>query len=369
MPRMGREGRHAAPERGQLAVGPERAEVGQGLGGARQGAGLGGLEPREGRGVAPAAGAQEQDGLAEVDAPDLGRLPGGPGLVVGLGPEAHAAAGAGAARAAGALLGRGAADRLGEQGVDAAHRVEAGDAGEAGVHDRADAGQRQRGLGDVGGDDHLAARAGSHRAVLLLGREVAMEGQQVGAPALRGVGEQAERARDLEGARHEDEDVALGLLAQQAPDLLRGAVPRASPGIARLGRVLEVDGEGPAVGGERLRTLQPGAERLGVEGGGHRHEQEVGAARLLEPPGEREGDVGVQVALMELVEDDRADAGQAGIGRHLPQEEGLGDELDAGGGGLGAVEADLVPHLVAQPPAALLGDARRQEPRGDAAGL
>ena len=54
-----------------------------------------------------------------------------------------------------------------------------GDAGQARVDHRGHAVDGDRGLGHVGGEDDLAPRGRAHRAVLLLGREVAVERQHV----------------------------------------------------------------------------------------------------------------------------------------------------------------------------------------------
>ena len=72
---------------------------------------------------------------------------------------------------------------------------------------------------------------------------------------------------------------------------------------------------------------------------------------------------------MELVEDHRADALELGIGRHLPQQQGFGDELDASLGGLGPLEADLVTNLTAKSAPTLLRDAPRQQTGRDTARL
>ena len=86
----------------------------------------------------------------------------------------------------------------------------AGDAGGAGVDDVADAGDGERGLGDVGGEhDAAAARSGWREledAVLLGGGQAAVEGEdlEVLGGALQGVGGLA----DLALAGEEDEDVA-----------------------------------------------------------------------------------------------------------------------------------------------------------------
>ena len=81
----------------------------------------------------------------------------------------------------------------------------------------------------------------------------------------------------------------------------------------------------------------------------------------IERAGER--DVAIEVPLVKLVEDDHADAAEAGIGEHLAQEHALGHEANARPGGADAVEPNLVPDFLAEPRLSLKGDARREHPR------
>ena len=62
-------------------------------------------------------------------------------------------------------------------------------------------------------------------------------------------------------------------------------------------------------------------------------------------------------------------AAQIGIGKHLPQQNALGDEADARLRGGDLVEPDLVADFVAEPHAALLRHARREHPRRQPARL
>jgi len=87
----------------------------------------------------------------------------------------------------------------------------------------------------------------------------------------------------------------------------------------------------------------------------------------IQRPGQR--DVAVEMALVEFVEDDDADAAQLGIGEHLPQQNSLGDEANARPRGGDFIEADLVTHFVAEPAVALLGHARGEHARGEPARL
>ena len=141
--RMSREDRHPSPDRGELALDVDGPEIGQHGQRTLQGLVIRLLVPRETRGLAPARRQQQQDRLGEVDALDLRDFAERAGFMVGLRPEADATAGTGSAGATGALLGGGLRNRLHQQGVDAAVRVEARDAGQAGIDHGADAGNGQ----------------------------------------------------------------------------------------------------------------------------------------------------------------------------------------------------------------------------------
>ena len=76
-----------------------------------------------------------------------------------------------------------------------------------------------------------------------------------------------------------------------------------------------------------------------VGGGGHRQQPQLGAQHALQVEAERQAEVGFQRALVDFVQDHRGDAVQAGIGLQAADQQALGDDLDAGFGGAGAVQA------------------------------
>ena len=110
-------------------------------------------------------------------------------------------------------------------------------------------------------------------------------------------------------------------------------------------------------------------QRAGVERGGHDHELEVGPARLLEVEGAGEGDVAIEMPLVEFVEDNDGDAAQLRVAQHLPQQHAFGDKADARLPAAHFVEPDLVTHFLAQPHPALLRHPRREHSRGEPARL
>ena len=76
-------------------------------------------------------------------------------------------------------------------------RVEAGDTGEASVDHGADAGNRQRGLGDISRHDDLAAWARLDGAILLFGRQFAVKRKDIDATGLGKIPHRADGAHDF----------------------------------------------------------------------------------------------------------------------------------------------------------------------------
>ena len=277
----------------------------------------------------------------------------------------------GASGAARALVGGGAADLFDEQRVDAPVRVETGDARDAGVDDQAHAVDGQRGLGDVGADDDLPL-AGITRdgGVLFGGREFAVERQREPVAQARVVADFVERAADLVRAGHEDERVAFRKRPGEAGQLLGGEFPRGDAVERRgAGEVLGRDRERPPAGGQRLAGGEVFFQQAGFQRGGHDDQLQVGTGRFLDAERAGEGDVAVEVAFVEFVEEDRADAAQRRVAEHLAQEDALGDVLDAGACAGDVVQADAVADLRAERDATLPRDAGGEHPRGQTARL
>ena len=238
---------------------------------------VGGLEPAEGAEVFDAGGFQGEDDFGEVEAFDFGEfLCGAVGVLVAR-PEAEAEARGGAAGAAGALVGGGAADLLDEQGVDAAIRVVARDAGQAAVNDEADAVNGEGGFGDVGGDDDFALVVAGDGGVLVAGGKLAVQGEQAEPAGFGAAAEGFDGLGDLVAAGHEDQDVALAAGADEVGESLGGLVPDgAFVEVGGCGGELDFDGVGAAVGFEQAAGAEVLLEGGGVERGGHDEELEVG---------------------------------------------------------------------------------------------
>ena len=204
---------------------------------------------------------------------------------------------------------------------------------------------------------------------MCFGRQLAVERQDIDAAGFAQVADCPDGPHDFVATGHEDEDIALGLLVQDTPHLLGGEIPDRAGRRTGHRHILDVDRISPAIRRQSLRITHPAGDTFGVERGGHGDQHQVGPPGLLELSRQRQRHVGMQVALVELVENDRPDALELRVGSHLPKQQGFGDELDARLGGLDALEPDLVTDFAAQLDAALLGNTRCQETGGDAAGL
>ena len=142
-----------------------------------------------------------------------GSVNSGTGVEVVLGVEPDADAVGDAAAAPGALVRAGLADLLDRQPLHLEPPRVAGDPGDAGVDDVADAGHGQRGLGDVRGQHDPAAGVRGEHAVLLGGGQPRVQRQDLGVaevPLAQRVGGVA----DLALAGQEDEDVAVPFALQ-----------------------------------------------------------------------------------------------------------------------------------------------------------
>ena len=134
-----------------------------------------------------------------------------------------------------------------------------------------------------------------------LGREIAVQGPQAQAPP-RGQGFAApEAGPDLRGAGQEDQRVVLETFGVEALQRIRdlqldGAVVRAGQegGLHRVGAAFTA----------LHRRVQVGGHGAWIQGGGHDQELQVKAGLQLEAAQQGDGQVRVQVPLVELVQHD-----------------------------------------------------------------
>ena len=312
-----------------------------------------------------------EDHGRQVGAQDLGVGEVGPALEVLLGVQPDRDARLDPPAAAGPLACRGLADRLDREPLHLGLQRVARDPRQPGVHDVPDAGDGQRGLGDVRGEDDAAHGGGVGRedTVLLGGREPGEEGDDLEGSAAVGpqVGQRVGGVADLALAGEEHQDVAgtfAGQLADRVEDRLRLVADDRLPLVVGLGyvdqrAVADLDGVGASrhlddrrrprrLGGRARRDLgEVSREPLGVDGRGGDHQLEVGAPgqELLEVA---EQEVDVEAPLVRLVDDDRVVAAQLAVALQLGQQDAVGHHLDPGVRRGPVGEADLVADLVAQ---------------------
>ena len=233
--------------------------------------------------------------------------------------------------AAGPLVGRGHRNFLDEQRVDPPVRVVAGHASEAAVHHDRHAIDGQRGLRHIGRNDYFPRIVTSHGAVLLVRRQLAVQGvANETAQRVRTL-DVLDRAADFVGPRHEDQDVAGGLrrdpFAFARGDRPNGIVLE----IHGFGQVFDFHRKSAPLGCEHLARREVVFQHRRVECRGHDDDLEIGPGGLLDLEGAGQRDVAVEMALVEFVEHDRADAAQREIERHLPEQDALGHETNTRG--------------------------------------
>jgi hypothetical protein len=229
-------------------------------------------------------------------------------------------------------------------------RIEACDAGEPRVDDRGDPFDGERRLGDVGREHDAAARRGAERALLRVQRQVAVERHDVA--AVRS-GERRDRlggAPDLGRARQEDEHVPR--LVEEPGE--RGCdAGGEGPRSGRRLVVLDLDREGAALGGEDGRVAEGARERVGLERRRHDDQAEVRTHRVLEVAHGGERDVALEVALVELVEDDDPHVLEERVDDQLAAENALGHEPEPRRRPAALLETHAVADLAANRAAAL----------------
>ena len=109
-------------------------------------------------------------------------------------------------------------------------------------------------------------------------------------------------------------------------------------------------------------------DRSGVERRRHDDEAQI-LARAPRLFGERDAEIGVHAAFVEFVEDDGPESGQQRILLESRGENAFGGNEQARPRAKPPLETDLPAYLVADGPAALIGNALRDRARGHAPGL
>jgi hypothetical protein len=331
------------PQRGELlarrveGVGPRRVEHGQ-----RGGV----LAPRGG-------GEHERHQRLSLDLRERTRR-----QVRRLAPEAIADAWPGAPCAAGALIC--AVERDGYERQEASPLVVAGLPHEPAVDHDADAWERDRGLGDVGREHDLAPGRGLEGPLLLGHRQPAMELEDLEIVA---AGERPGGGPDLGLPRKEHQHVAR-ITAGSVEGAREAPLEAARVGQqGAIGDVACFHGEPPDVGVE-VGPVDVGGDAGPVER--RAHQDEPGPAPLAQ---EREQQIELERALVELVEHDGVERARALEPAPAPERDAGGGEEDAGLAAGHPLVADVVPDPRADPAPLELGDAARQAAACDPARL
>jgi hypothetical protein len=348
----------------------DRAEVGEEFFGVGEGLVVGRFEPAEFAKVFDTGGFEGEDDFGEVEALDFGKFLMRAMAVFFAGPEAHADAGSGASGAASALVGGGLADFFYQESVDAAIGVVTWNTSKATVDDAADAVDGKGGFGDVGGDDDFAFVVACHSGVLIVGRKFAVEGKEDEAPGFVGVTDGFDGLGNFEASGHEDENIAFCSGQDEVAERLGGLVPDGSfVYVTRRGGIPDIDGVSATLRFNNAAGLEVIFEARGVERGGHNENLEVGTFIFLQVECAGEGDVAIKMALVELVKDERGDAGKFLVLNDLAEEDAFGDESDPCFGAGDIFKTDLVSDFAAELGFAFEGDASCKESRGESARL
>ncbi len=132
---------------------------------------------------------------------------------------------------------------------------------------------------------------------------------------------------DLGNAGKENQDISVGLGQGPAHGGGRRLVG-AALGIA--GQVADVYRVAATGAGHQRRIAEQPCHRLGVEGRRHDQQAQVLSQPMAGVVAQRQSQVGVEAALVELIEDHQADAAQLRIGLQSAGKNPLGHHLDAG---------------------------------------
>ncbi|MCY1285500.1 hypothetical protein D9M70_344420 [compost metagenome] len=358
--RVGRQLGHGLPMAGQAAVFGQGAEALQQVATLGVGGGRRWVEPGQFIGVANAPTRQLQGQAGEVGLEDFSAAVGSQLFVLRLRPEPVTGAGLQAPGTAGALGGGGAGYALGVQPGHAAGRVEARHPLQAGVHHHAYAIDGQAGLGDVGGQHHLALARRRRLDGGTLGGQVQVAVQRaeqdVAAP-VEPIGQLLGHATDLRLAGQEYQQAA-GLVGQGLEHRLHHL---GLQGLARLGRPAPalLHRVHAAFAAHHRRVIQQARQTLAFQGGRHQHDlqRRLVAQQRAAVEAEGQGQVGVQAALVEFVEDHQADPFQRRVLLQAAGEDALGDHLDARARADFRLQADAVADRLADLLAQLAGQA------------
>lgn len=179
-----------------------------------------------------------------------------------------------------------------------------------------------------------------------------------------------DRLGNFEAAGHEYEDVAFRTRQDEIAESFGCLVPYgAFVDVSGGGGISDVDGVSATLRFNDAARLEVIFEASGVERGGHDENLEVGALLFLQIESAGEGDVAVEVAFVEFVEDERGNAGEFWVLHDLAEENAFGDETDASLRTGHVFKADLVANFTAEFRIAFGGNASCEQASGEPTGL
>ena len=183
-----------------------------------------------------------------------------------------------------------------------------------------------------------------------------MEGQNVDAV---GIAQGGGDGPDLAHAGQEHEHIPR-VAGQGAAHRTGHARSQAAPG--RQGRPPDLDGEGTPGAGDDGGPAEEGCDGPGGDGRRHGHHPQVGPEHFAGVEGEGQTQIGLQVPLVELVEDDHPHARQGRVGLQAAGQYPLGHDLDPSG----LARAPFISRRVADRPADVLAQKSRHASGGGA---
>jgi len=172
-------------------------------------------------------------------------------------------------------------------------------------------------------------------------------------------------AADFRSPWQEDEDILRVAFAQQ---LSERVVYLLMERLRRVRQMLHIESEASALGTQDGAVVEKMRDRSGVERGGHHYNAEFGSG-ALKPLEQGEGKVGVEVALVKLIEHDHIDTCEIGVGGQAASQNTLGHKVEPRVGARDIFEADLITDGVTDLFVEFPRHATRGQTGGDTAGF
>ncbi|OQC55381.1 MAG: hypothetical protein BWX54_01980 [Verrucomicrobia bacterium ADurb.Bin018] len=194
-------------------------------------------------------------------------------------------------------------------------------------------------------------------------RQFAMQRQQQRALGGRRMAQGFDGALDFVGPGHEDERIAGGFAGACGTFVGggRGIPWRIVVRVQGLGQMFNRDRKGATVRMQVGAGFEIRLQQARIQRGGHHHQQQIRAGGLLQTQRLRQGDIAIDVALVEFVEQDGGHPRQSRLGEHLAQQNAFGFKMNACFWSAHRFQPHLIAHFIAQRHAAFFGHAFGQQ--------